>query len=59
MALAIDGPHSMISDCEFSRMKQGAILIDTARGNIVDVEAMVRALAASRRRALTCCRRSP
>ena len=30
-------------------MKQSAILINTARGNIVDVEAMVRALADGRR----------
>jgi D-lactate dehydrogenase len=41
----------MISDREFSRMKQGAILINTARGNIVDIEAMVRALADGKLRA--------
>ena len=40
----------MISDREFSCMKQGAILNNTARGNIVDVEAMVRALADGRLR---------
>jgi D-lactate dehydrogenase len=41
----------MISDREFSRMKRGAILINTARGHIVDVEAMVRALADGKLRA--------
>jgi D-lactate dehydrogenase len=41
----------MISDREFSRMKNGAILINTARGHIVDVEAMVRALADGKLRA--------
>jgi D-lactate dehydrogenase len=47
---ATAGTHRMISDREFSRMKPGAILINTARGNIVDVEAMVRALADGRLR---------
>ena len=47
---ATSGTHRMISDREFSRMRQGAILINTARGNIVDVEAMVRALADGRLR---------
>jgi D-lactate dehydrogenase len=42
---------NMISDREFSRMKQGVILINTARGHIVDVEAMVRALADGKLRA--------
>lgn len=42
----------MISDREFARMKQGAILINTARGHIVDVEAMVRALADGKLRAV-------
>jgi D-lactate dehydrogenase len=42
---ATSGTNRMISDREFARMKQGAILINTARGNIVDIEAMVRALA--------------
>jgi D-lactate dehydrogenase len=48
---ATSGTHHMISDREFSRMKQGTFLINTARGNIVDVEAMVRALAGGRLRA--------
>jgi len=47
---ATAGTHRMISDREFSRMKEGAILINTARGNIVDVEAMVRALVDGRLR---------
>lgn len=48
---ATSGTHRMLSDREFARMKPGAILINTARGNIVDVEAMVRALADGRLRA--------
>ncbi len=47
---ATSGTHRMISDREFSRMKQGAILINTARGDIVDAEAMVRALASGKLR---------
>lgn len=35
---------NLISDNEFSAMKSGAVLINTARGNIVDVAALVRAL---------------
>jgi D-lactate dehydrogenase len=48
---ATPATHRMISDREFSRMKEGAILINTARGNIVDIEAMVRALADGKLRA--------
>ncbi len=47
---ATSGTASMLSDPEFSRMKPGAILINTARGHIVDVEALVRALANGRLR---------
>jgi D-lactate dehydrogenase len=42
---ATSGTHRLLSDREFARMKPGAILINTARGHIVDVEALVRALA--------------
>jgi D-lactate dehydrogenase len=37
--------HHLLSDREFAAMKKGAILINTARGDIVDVSALVRALA--------------
>lgn len=47
---ATSGTAGMLSDREFSRMKPGAILINTARGHIVDVEALVRALADGRLR---------
>jgi D-lactate dehydrogenase len=47
---ATSGTTRMLSDREFSRMKPGAILINTARGHIVDVEALVRALAEGRLR---------
>ncbi|WP_024506391.1 hydroxyacid dehydrogenase [Bradyrhizobium sp. ARR65] len=47
---ATPGTLRMLSDREFSRMKPGAILINTARGHIVDVEALVRALADGRLR---------
>jgi len=36
--------HHLISDREFTAMKEGAVLINTARGDIVDVSALVRAL---------------
>lgn len=41
----------LLSDRAFSLMKPGAVLINTARGNIVDVPALVRALADGRLRA--------
>lgn len=44
------GPH-LISDREFAAMKDGAVLINTARGSVVDVAALVRALKAGKLRA--------
>jgi D-lactate dehydrogenase len=48
---ATPGTASLISDREFNLMKPGAILINTARGNVVDVPALVRALSDDRLRA--------
>lgn len=39
---------ALLSDREFALMKQGGVLINTARGNVVDVAALVRALAGGR-----------
>jgi D-lactate dehydrogenase len=36
--------HHLISDDAFARMKDGVVLINTARGQIVDVRALVRAI---------------
>ncbi|MFZ5673241.1 MAG: hydroxyacid dehydrogenase [Pseudomonadota bacterium] len=41
----------LIGEPEFAAMKGGVILINTARGNVVDTEALVRALAAGKVRA--------
>lgn len=43
--------RGMIGEAELARMRSDAILINTARGNIVDVEALVRALTSGRIRA--------
>ena len=38
----------LISDDEFARMKDGVVLINTARGPVVDVEALMKALASGK-----------
>ncbi len=43
--------QGMIGEDEFALMKQGAILINTARGNVIDVEALVRAVTSGQIRA--------
>lgn len=48
---ATSSTRSLIGDAEFALMKPGAILINTARGNIVEVDALVRALTSGRLRA--------
>lgn len=37
--------HHLISDREFNQMKEGAVIINTARGGVLDIEALSRALA--------------
>lgn len=41
---AMPSTHNFISDREFSRMKDGVVLINTARGSLVDVRALIEAL---------------
>ncbi|MFZ5790092.1 MAG: hydroxyacid dehydrogenase [Pseudomonadota bacterium] len=36
--------HNLLSDHEFARMKDGVVVINTARGSLIDVPALIRAL---------------
>lgn len=47
-------PHGahLISDAELTAMKPGSVLVNTSRGNLIDVSALVRALSAGRLRAV-------
>jgi phosphoglycerate dehydrogenase-like enzyme len=40
----VDETHHMIGDAQFARMKRGAIIINTARGGVIDEAALLRAL---------------
>lgn len=46
-----DATHHLLSDAEFERMQEGVVLINTARGRIVDTQALLRALATGKVRA--------
>ncbi len=48
---AVKSTENMIAQPQFEMMKPGAILINTARGNVVEVEAMLRALATGKLKA--------
>jgi D-lactate dehydrogenase len=45
---AISASQHLLSDREFARMKRGAVVINTARGAVIDTEALLRALASGR-----------
>lgn len=40
--------HHLLADAEFEQMKPGVVLINTARGDVVDIRALARALAEGR-----------
>ncbi len=42
----------LISDREFGLMKQGSVLVNTSRGSVVDIAALVRAISAGKLRAV-------
>ena len=41
---AIPQTHHLIDDAAFARMKQGAIVINTARGSVIEAQALIQAL---------------
>jgi D-lactate dehydrogenase len=41
---AAKGTNSLLSHSEFARMKDGVVLINTARGSLIDVQALIEAL---------------
>lgn len=43
-----DETHSLIGQREFAQMREGAVLINTARGGVVDTEALIDALKSGR-----------
>jgi phosphoglycerate dehydrogenase-like enzyme len=43
-----DATRGMIGDAQFAQMKRGAVLINTARGGLLDDDALIRALEAGR-----------
>lgn len=46
------GQAPLISDREFGLMRQGSVLVNTARGSVVDIAALVRAIGAGKLRAV-------
>lgn len=40
-----DATRHMLADAEFAKMKQGAVVINTARGTVIDTQSLLRALA--------------
>lgn len=43
-----DSTSNLLSDPEFTQMKKGVVVINTARGSVIDVQALLRALANGR-----------
>ena len=40
--------HQLIADDQFAAMKEGAVIINTARGELIDIQALLRALASGK-----------
>jgi D-lactate dehydrogenase len=45
---AIEATYHLISDEEFQKMKEGTVLINTARGSVVHIQALARALSSGK-----------